>query len=83
MLHTYAGNFYHFMAETLPKYYMFAPLLRAHPDLNIIAAHKWQPLINLFFGNESFGGRTFNMRYMGLGVPFVYRGQWYDNRVGH
>eukprot|EP00668_Euglena_longa_P014738 GGOE01018755.1.p1 GENE.GGOE01018755.1~~GGOE01018755.1.p1 ORF type:complete len:556 (-),score=119.46 GGOE01018755.1:116-1783(-) len=69
LIHVYAINFYHFLAETLPRYYPLLPLLRAYPDTRLIIAHKWGPLVDLFFPADHLSGRSINMKMWGAGKP--------------
>eukprot|EP01012_Entosiphon_sulcatum_P033546 TRINITY_DN42469_c0_g1_i1.p1 TRINITY_DN42469_c0_g1~~TRINITY_DN42469_c0_g1_i1.p1 ORF type:complete len:356 (+),score=28.86 TRINITY_DN42469_c0_g1_i1:38-1069(+) len=67
--HPYAVNFYHFIAETLPKYFQLAPLLRKRPQIRILAAHSWNPVVELFFPNENFTQRSVQLPHWGRGKP--------------
>eukprot|EP00667_Euglena_gracilis_P009336 EG_transcript_9475 len=69
LIHVYAANFYHFLAETLPRYYTLLPLLRAYPETRLIIAHKWARLIDLFFPADHLSGRSINMKMWGAGKP--------------
>ena len=69
MVHPYAVNFYHFLAETLPKYYVLGPLLRTYKDTKLITAHKWARLIDIWFPQDNFTARSHNMKMWGAGKP--------------
>eukprot|EP01012_Entosiphon_sulcatum_P008608 TRINITY_DN14723_c0_g1_i1.p1 TRINITY_DN14723_c0_g1~~TRINITY_DN14723_c0_g1_i1.p1 ORF type:complete len:480 (-),score=64.14 TRINITY_DN14723_c0_g1_i1:776-2215(-) len=65
--HPYGANFYHFVAETLPKYFQLVELLRASRDTYIITSHKFAALIDLFFPDDKFAQRTIVMKLWGEG----------------
>eukprot|EP00996_Jenningsia_fusiforme_P003300 NODE_409_length_2287_cov_35.605898_g376_i0.p1 GENE.NODE_409_length_2287_cov_35.605898_g376_i0~~NODE_409_length_2287_cov_35.605898_g376_i0.p1 ORF type:complete len:537 (-),score=47.54 NODE_409_length_2287_cov_35.605898_g376_i0:539-2149(-) len=69
LLHPYAVNFYHFIAETLPKYYFAAPMLRALPSIEILVSHHWKSLVEILFPNETFASRTQHLKGWGHGKP--------------
>jgi capsular polysaccharide biosynthesis protein len=43
LVHLYGGNYYHFLVEMLPRFYLMLPFLKLYPQLNIVV-HPKSPL---------------------------------------